>query len=146
VYSTQKKNQDQDRQDSKEVEEIYESGVIVSPGMNQNISNSASQLFRLNNLNKYKKKKEKEEKEDFGVIPEEELVFVESLLSRFIIPQDTSNQEQINIKLALRCLPSRVQEYNFPRLDLINFKNTQLALIAFQNDDQDEIFDYYSSK
>ena len=146
IYSTQKKNQDLDHQNAKGMDEMYESGVIMSPNLNQNLSNSASQLFRINNLNKYKKKKEKEEKEDFGIIPEEEILFVESLLDRFIIPQDTSNQEQINIMLALKCLPSRVQENNFQNIDLINFKNCQLALIAFQNDDQDEIFDYYSSK
>ncbi|CAI2360713.1 unnamed protein product [Moneuplotes crassus] len=149
IYSTQKKNQDreqnQDQQDN-EMVDMDEPGAIMSPELNQNISNSASQLFRLNNFNKYKKKKEKEEKEDFGVIPENEIIFVESLLDRFIIPQDTSNQDQINIKLALKCLPLRAQKSTFDRIDLINFKSCQLALIAFQNDDQDEIFDYYSSK
>ena len=35
---------------------------------------------------------------------------------------------------------------NINRIDFINFKLIQIALIAFQNDDQNEIFAYYSSK
>lgn len=32
------------------------------------------------------------------------------------------------------------------RIDWINFKTIKLALISFQNDNQDEVFAYYSSK
>ena len=114
--------------------------------LNSAQSNSASQLFRLNNLNKYKKKKEKIIKEDFGFIPEDEINYVESLLDSFIIPQDASNIEQLNISLAMKCLPNKVHIHYFDRIELINFKAVHLAMIAFQNDDQDEIFGFYSEK
>ena len=53
-------------------------------------------------MQKYRKRKEREEKEDFGNIPEDEIFFIEKILDRFVIPQDTSNNEQVNIKLALK--------------------------------------------
>lgn len=82
--------------------------VLATPGMSNKNDNSVSQLFRLNNLNKYKKRKEQEEKEDFGNIPQSEIILVESILDRFVIPQDTSNVELVNIQLALKCLPRKV--------------------------------------
>ena len=109
-------------------------------------SNSASQLFRLNNLNKYKKRKEKTNKDDYGYIPEEELNYVEDLLDSFIIPHDASNIEQINVSLALKCLPNKIQVHYFDRIELIDFKTIHLAMIAFQNDDQDKIFGFYGEK
>ena len=127
-------------------EEDSEADVGSALVLNSNQSNSATQLFRLNNFNKYKKKKEKIIKEDFGFIPEDEINYVETLLSSFVIPQDASNIEQLNLSLALKCLPWRVQIHHFDRIELINFRNVHLAMIAFQNDDQDEIFGFYSEK
>ena len=46
----------------------------------------------------------------------------------------------------MKCLPNRVQVQYFDRVELINFKTVHLAMIAFQNDDQDEIFAFYSGK
>ena len=127
-------------------EDSSDAEMVSALILNSNQSNSASQLFRLNNLNKYKKNKEKMIKEDFGFIPEDEINYVESLLSSFVIPQDVSNIEQLNISLTLKCLPCRVQIHHFDRIELINFRNIHLAMIAFQNDDQDEIFGFYSEK
>jgi len=133
-------------------------GILSSAGFNKTQNNSASQLFRMNNLNKYKKLKEKEDDDEVGYIPPEEIEYVEALLDRFIIPQDTSNAEQINIKLTMKCLPSKVQEKSFKRIELINFKSCKLSLIAFQMITKMEsssksdlsdffcIFEYYSSK
>ena len=127
-------------------EDDSEADVGSALVLNSVQSNSASQLFRLNNLNKYKKRKEKNIKDDYGYIPEEELSYVESLLDSFVIPQDASNIEQVNVLLAMKCLPNRVQVQYFDRVELINFKSVHLAMIAFQNDDQDEIFGFYSEK
>ena len=100
IYSTQKKGQDDDKEVADE--DNLELDMMQTPAVNNNQSNSVSQLFRLNNMQKYRKRKEREEKEDFGFIPEDEIFFVEKILDRFVIPQDTSNNEQVNIKLALK--------------------------------------------
>ena len=98
IYSTQKKGQDDDKEVADE--DNLELDMMQTPANNH--SNSVSQLFRLNNMQKYRKRKEREEKEDFGNIPEDEIFFIEKILYRFVIPQDTSNNEQVNIKLALK--------------------------------------------
>jgi hypothetical protein len=104
IYSTQKKNQDENMDDR---EDKLEFGFLGSTGMKNITSNSASQLFRINisarpegGFNKFKKAKEKDE--DFGYIPPEEIEFVEALLELFVIPRDTSTNDQIDIMLALK--------------------------------------------
>ncbi len=49
------------------------------------------------------------------------------------------------MKLALKSLPNKIEEHNIYRIDLINFNLIQKSLIAFQNDDQDELFNYYDN-
>ena len=50
------------------------------------------------------------------------------------------------MNLALKALPQKVESFNIYRIELINFNLIQKSLIAFQNDDQDELFNYYDNR
>lgn len=45
--------------------------------------------------------------------------------------------DQIDLKLTLKSLPTRIDEKNAERVDLYDFKMIQLSLIAYQNKNQD---------
>lgn len=79
-------------------------------------------------------------------IPPEEMVLIEDFLTNFVQVSDGSKQDQIDIKLALKALPSHIDENNMHRCELFDFTATSSSLIAFQNDDQDELFKYYDSR
>ena len=69
-------------------------------------------------------------------IPDDELQLIEEFLDKFIFTSGSStSKENINLNLALKALPQKVDESNIYRIDLINFKIIQKSLIAFQNDD-----------
>lgn len=50
------------------------------------------------------------------------------------------------MKLALKALPGHVDENNMNRCVLFSFADVKKSLIAFHNDDQDELFKYYDNK
>ena len=80
-------------------------------------------------------------------IPEDELHLIEDFLDKFVFIADSSStKEEIDLNLALKAMPSKIDETNIYRIDLINFTLIQKALIAFQNDDQDELFNYYDNR
>ena len=55
-------------------------------------------------------------------IPEEEVQLIEDFLDKFVFISDAeSSKEQIDLKLALKSLPNKVEEGNIYRIDLINF-------------------------
>lgn len=72
---------------------------------------------------------------------------IEDFLDKFIFVTDAStSKDLIDLNLALKALPLKVEETNIYRIDLINFNLIQKSLIAFQNDDQDELFNYYDNR
>ena len=80
-------------------------------------------------------------------VPEAELHLIEDFLDKFIFISDSSTSKDIiDLNLALKALPLKVEEFNIYRIDLINFNLIQKSLIAFQNDDQDELFNYYDNR
>ena len=80
-------------------------------------------------------------------IPEEELQLVEDFLDKFVFVSETSTaNEQLDLNLALKALPVKVDESNIYRIDLMNFNMVQRSLIAFQNNDQDELFEFYDNR
>jgi hypothetical protein len=80
-------------------------------------------------------------------VPEAELHLIEDFLDKFIFISDSSTTKDIiDLNLALKALPLKVEEFNIYRIDLINFNLIQKSLIAFQNDDQDELFNYYDNR
>jgi hypothetical protein len=56
-------------------------------------------------------------------IPEEEIQLIEDFLDKFIFVGDSSStsREQIDLNLALKALPGKVDERNIYRIDLMNF-------------------------
>lgn len=63
-----------------------------------------------------------DEDEDEKKIPEEEIQLIEDFLDKFVfITDSTTSKEQIDLNLALKALPIKVEEHNIYRIDLINF-------------------------
>lgn len=80
-------------------------------------------------------------------IPQSELQLVDEFLNKFIfLGEGSSSKSQVDINLALKSLPARIDMNNLYRVDMIGFSIIQKALIAFQNDDQDELFNYYDNR
>lgn len=76
--------------------------------------------------------------------PEDELEIVENFLSKFCFePSASSKKEQIDLKLALKAMPTRLDSSNYLRATYFNFKDTYVSLIAFNNQNQDQLFNYY---
>ena len=80
-------------------------------------------------------------------IPQSERQLVDEFLNKFIfLGEGSSSKSQVDINLALKSLPARIDMNNLYRVDMIGFSIIQKALIAFQNDDQDELFNYYDNR
>ena len=57
---------------------------------------------------------------------------MEDFLDKFVFVSDTSTaSEQIDLNLALKALPVKIDESNIYRVDLMNFNIVQRSLIAF---------------
>lgn len=79
-------------------------------------------------------------------VPEEEIEIIDAFLSRFLLSSDSNQKGELNLKLALKALPKRISEHNVEKINLINFSVIQISLIAFQNDDKDELFNFYDKR
>ena len=72
---------------------------------------------------------------------------IEDFLDKFVfISEGSTSKEQIDLNLALKSLPLKVEVSNIYRIDLLNFNLIQKSLIAFQNDDQDELINFYDNR
>jgi hypothetical protein len=61
---------------------------------------------------------------------------IEDFLDKFVFIADASaTKEEVDLNLALKALPKKIDEGNIYRIDLINFTLIQKSLIAFQNND-----------
>jgi hypothetical protein len=61
-----------------------------------------------------------------------ELHLIEDFLDKFIFVSDSStSKDLIDLNLALKALPLKIEENNIYRIDLINFNLIQKSLIAF---------------
>jgi hypothetical protein len=56
---------------------------------------------------------------------------IDDILNRFILISEGTNREQIDLKLALRALPYKVDDNNVYRIKMYNFQIVQRSLIAF---------------
>ena len=46
---------------------------------------------------------------------------IEEFLKRFIFVSDLSSKEAIDLKLTLKSLPSKIDEFNVNRISMLNF-------------------------
>ena len=65
-----------------------------------------------------------------GIEPEE-IDMINDFLSGILVPAEGSKADQIDIKLALKSLPSHIDETNMHRCLMFNYANTKAALIGF---------------
>ncbi len=57
---------------------------------------------------------------------------IEEFLDKFVFSSDAStSKETIDLNLALKALPTKVDEHNIYRIELISFKIIQKSLIGF---------------
>ncbi len=74
-------------------------------------------------------------------------MLISTFLDKFIFIQiGSTSKNEIDIKLALKSLPVKITPFNLHRVEMINFHTLQRSLIAFQNDDQDELFNHYDNR
>ena len=71
---------------------------------------------------------------------------VDEFLKKFIVNSERSTLEYIDITLMLRALPNPIVGYNLEYNELFNFKVFQDSLVAFQNLDIVNAFEYYDTK
>lgn len=67
-------------------------------------------------------------------------------ISRFLLITDSNSNGEINLMHALRALPKRLTLNNFSRVEMTNQSVVQMSIIAFQNDDKDELFNFYDKR
>jgi len=77
-------------------------------------------------------------------ILEEEKKLVEEFLDKF--KSDDSKRGFINVARVLKALPKKFNYDNVVKSDIINMKNMKLSLIAYQNESQDKLFQFYDNR
>jgi len=66
---------------------------------------------------------------------------IETFLKGFCLASDSgSKKDQIDLKLAIKALPTKIDEFNYHRCELFDFTSTKRALISYFNDNEDELF------
>ena len=80
-------------------------------------------------------REEEEVKAIIDKIPSDEVKMIEAFLTHFLFVSETSTRETLDLKLALKSLPYKVDSFNCYRIGMIHFNMVQKSLIAFQNDD-----------
>ena len=78
-------------------------------------------------------------------IPANEIQIVEEFLDKFIIISEGSS-ENIDIMLMLKALPNKIMDDTLVIIDLFNFRIFQESLLAFQNLDIVNAFEYFDEK
>ena len=79
-------------------------------------------------------------------IPRDEIEIVKNLLFRFSMTSEQSSAQQLDLRLTLMALPHQINENNFARVELFNFKLIQESLIDFQHQEVVDLFQYYDNR
>ncbi len=84
---------------------------------------------------------------DLSNVPDEEMQLIEEFLDKFVFLTDAgSSKESIDLNLALKALPVKVELSVLYRIELLNFNLMHKSLIGFQNDEMDELYGYYDNR
>ena len=67
-------------------------------------------------------------------------------INQFAIISEQSISTDVNLILILKALPSKIQIYELKRVESFNFKIFQESLIAYQNTDLVNAFEFYDEK
>lgn len=95
--------------------------------------------------NPKKKKSDDVDMSDFK-ISEQAVRQVDIFLSKFTIVSESSMNEHIDIMLMLKALPNKVTKHTIEQIEMFNFRIFQESLIAFQNVDLVNAFEYFDEK
>jgi hypothetical protein len=71
---------------------------------------------------------------------------VDAFLTKFTIVSESSLNEHLDIMLMLKALPNRVSLLSLEQIEMFNFRVFQESLIAFQNVDLVNAFEYFDEK
>lgn len=117
----------------------------------ENISNSANNMREFGNAVRSRKSRQNFN-EKFPLndiekeIMEEEKKIVKKFLSKFVANPELSKLNLIDIARVIKALPTTFNSNNVTKTDFINMRNVQLALIGYQNESQDKLFQFYDSR
>ncbi len=110
----------------------------------ENVKKGANTVMNQGGVKK-KKRSDEVEMGDFR-IDEASVRQVDSFLSKFTIVSESSMNEHIDIMLMLKALPNRVTRHTLDQIEMFNFRVFQESLIAFQNIDLVNAFEYFDEK
>ena len=79
-------------------------------------------------------------------IPEYQVQIVDEFLTKFTIVSESSMNEHLDIMLMLKALPNKVMEKSIEQIEMFNFRIFQESLIAYQNLDIVNAFEYFDDK
>ena len=79
-------------------------------------------------------------------IPESEVKLVDEFLTKFTIVSESSMNEHLDIMLMLKALPNKIMDYTLDETEQFSFRVFQESLIAFQNLDIVNAFEYFDDK
>lgn len=77
----------------------------------------------------------------------QELTIIENFLDKFIYISDSGLfKESVDLKLALKALPTKIDKANIFKIKLLNFTLIQKSLINYEFGITDELFEYYDNR
>jgi len=79
-------------------------------------------------------------------IPDKEIAIVDEFLSKFTIVSESSMNEHLDIMLMLKALPNKIMKNSLEQTEMFNFRVFQESLIAYQNLDIVNAFEYFDDK
>ena len=79
-------------------------------------------------------------------ITEKEITLVDEFLTKFTIVSESSMNEHLDIMLMLKALPNKIMENSLEQTEMFNFRIFQESLIAYQNLDIVNAFEYFDDK
>jgi hypothetical protein len=107
--------------------------------------NDNAQSNGLKDAQRKKNKGEEVDMSDFKI--DDSLVrLVDSFLTKFTIVSESSINEHMDIMLMLKALPNRITKITIEQIEMFNFRVFQESLIAFQNVDLVNAFEYFDEK
>jgi hypothetical protein len=71
---------------------------------------------------------------------------IDQFLTKFTIVSESSMNEHMDIILMLKALPNKVTQHTIEQIEMFNFRVFQESLIAFQNVDLVNAFEYFDEK
>ena len=79
-------------------------------------------------------------------IPKWHIDIIDAFLTKFTIVTENSQNEHVDVQIMLKAMPNKVLEGTLGQVDLFNFKIIQESIIAFQNLNIVNAFEYFDDK